>query len=711
MSQPNSEVDQVSMPGRVEPAIAGNNRISLLKKAIGFLLACALFLAAWRFLAPWPLAKSTTATPAARDDHRLELTDPLMVAIRAGDAASMQSLLEAGADANARDENGDTALMRAALYADGDSMTLLLARGADTGGRGTDGATPLVRAAHDLEKMRLLLDRGAKVDSLAMIAAARVPGARPRLELLLAHGGMGQAQVNGYTALMAAAGNGDLPAVTCLLDHGALAAARTTNGYTALYGAAVAGNPEVVRVLLERGADPNVVCELVNTEGDIQTPAILAASMGHTECLRRLIARGADVNVQGGPFERTALLAAATTGDEESIRILLAKGANAAATDWEGDSALDWAKRSGETGIVKTLREAHVTESAPTRRPNQPARPHQQVDGRSVERAVAASLPLLQRSGQHLTQKNHCVTCHQHALLAMTVGLARDHGFAVDEGIAGQERAHVLEHVTQRTRTALMGNGIETTLAPYILAGLAAENVPQIRQTDALVHYLVIRQREDGRWQTENFRPPEDASDFMVTALAVRGLAHYAPKGRSAEISRRIASARTWLEHAQPSGTVERAFHLLGLGWVHAAPGARKRAADSLEAAQRPDGGWAQLPTLSSDAYATGVALFALHEGGGVPCESPAYRRGVEFLLGSQLTDGSWFVASRCFPFVGYTSSGFPHGKSQFISAAATCWATMALAVTVPPVGGRATASSRASIPPALDGYENPQRQ
>jgi hypothetical protein len=54
-------------------------------------------------------------------------------------------------------------------------------------------------------------------------------------------------------------------------------------------------------------------------------------------------------------------------------------------------------------------------------------------------------------------------------------------------------------------------------------------------------------------------------------------------------------------------------------------------------------------------------------------------------LLETQLADGSWFVASRSFPMVRYTKSGFPHGRSQFISAAATCWATMALAVTVRP--------------------------
>jgi ankyrin repeat protein len=69
--------------------------------------------------------------------------------------------------------------------------------------------------------MRLLLDRGAPVDDLAMVAAASVPGSRSALELLLAHGGHGGAAVPALTALMAAALHGDLEAVNCLLDHGA----------------------------------------------------------------------------------------------------------------------------------------------------------------------------------------------------------------------------------------------------------------------------------------------------------------------------------------------------------------------------------------------------------------------------------------------------------------------------------------------------------
>jgi hypothetical protein len=50
----------------------------------------------------------------------------------------------------------------------------------------------------------------------------------------------------------------------------------------------------------------------------------------------------------------------------------------------------------------------------------------------------------------------------------------------------------------------------------------------------------------------------------------------------------------------------------------------------------------------------------------------------MHFLLSTQLADGSWLVRPRdCDP--PPLDAGFPHGKDQFISAAATNWATQAL--------------------------------
>jgi Ankyrin repeats (3 copies)/Ankyrin repeats (many copies) len=110
-----------------------------------------------------------------------------------------------------------------------------------------------------------------------------------------------------------------------------------------------------------------------------------------------------------------------------------------------------------------------------------------------------------------------------------------------------------------------------------------------------------------------------------------------------------------------------------------------RTARDAIAADQRKDGGWAQVATRPSDAYATGQALVALNQAGSLPVSDRIYRRGVEFLLQSQRPDGSWLVETRRtrHPGLEHFETGFPHGKHQFISYAGSAWATMALILSL----------------------------
>ena len=72
------------------------------------------------------------------------------------------------------------------------------------------------------------------------------------------------------------------------------------------------------------------------------------------------------------------------------------------------------------------------------------------------------------------------------------------------------------------------------------------------------------------------------------------------------------------------------------------------------------------------------MALYALKMSG-VESSDAAFQRGVRFLLRTQDEDGSWYVNKRAIPANSYFDAGFPHGESQYISFAATCWAVMAL--------------------------------
>ena len=126
-------------------------------------------------------------------------------------------------------------------------------------------------------------------------------------------------------------------------------------------------------------------------------------------------------------------------------------------------------------------------------------------------------------------------------------------------------------------------------------------------------------------------------------------------------------------------------MRLLGLAWAGAEQGVLREAASELIAAQRADGGWAQLKTLESDAYATGQVLYALFQSRAVKTADEVYRLGTAYLLRTQAADGTWHVKSRAIGFQPYFESGYPYGHDQWISAAGASWATLALAVTREP--------------------------
>lgn len=309
----------------------------------------------------------------------------------------------------------------------------------------------------------------------------------------------------------------------------------------------------------------------------------------------------------------------------------------------------------------------------------------QRNDPAAVRKAIEKSLPLLESIRTPFIEKTGCVSCHNNSLPAMVAGLARERGFKSNERAAREESEQILG-VWDIGREKLLqgdGSGGAQATVSYVLLGLAANGQPRNRTTDAMVYYLIGKQGADGRWPAHTNRPPSESSHIAVTALSLRALQLYAPKGLRQEAQRRIERAREWLTVAISRNNEDRAFQLLGLAWADADKRALKKMAGNLLAQQRKDGGWGQHSTMESDAYATGQALVALHQAGGLPVTHRAYQRGVQYLLANQAADGSWMVVTRTYPLQKYFESGFPYGHNQWISAAGSSWATMALILTV----------------------------
>jgi hypothetical protein len=287
----------------------------------------------------------------------------------------------------------------------------------------------------------------------------------------------------------------------------------------------------------------------------------------------------------------------------------------------------------------------------------------------------------LQKTDVTFAQKSGCVSCHNNTFTAVTVSNAREKQIVVNESLVQGQMKTYGSYIESWRERALQGVGIpgDADTMSYVLVGLAAEHYPSDAATDAIARYLKNHQRPDGSWVITAHRPPIESSDIEVTANSMRAMQLYGPPTQRADYDRAIRLAAEWIAKAQPRNNEDRAFQLLGLTWAKKDQRSMRTAAQALVSEQRSDGGWAQISSLPSDAYATGQALVALRQSGAITVSDPVYKRGVQFLLSTQLADGSWFVKSRAMRIQPFFESGFPFGRDQFVSAAGTNWATQAL--------------------------------
>ncbi|HWO01122.1 MAG TPA: ankyrin repeat domain-containing protein [Blastocatellia bacterium] len=630
--------------------------------------------------AEWPDDLAGETAPPPPDPKAA----PIMEALRSGDTRTFEKLAREDPKAGSlKGAGGTTPLMQAVLYGDAQSVRLLLDNGANPNIKNEVGATALMWAVGEPEKARLLLEHGADVNARSD---------------------------DGRTPLLIATGQRDsLEIVKLLLGRGASLSTKSpsTVGYaTPLSEAAGIGDDALLRMLIEGGADVKgagrqalasahrakcTKClEILLEHADRQTASIAAVLFatpgGDASAVKALLDRGADANARD-PHGNT-LLALAANSDAipvETVKSLIERGADLNAKDADGRTALDCAKLRGSTAVVDLLIKAGAKEGgspAAFVRGPKPAG--------SVRAALDRSIPLLQKTDSVFTQKAGCVSCHHNTLTSITVAAAREHGFSVNEQISRTQTNKIGHYLETWRERVLQGVGIpgESNTISSMLLGLAAQDYPPDAATDAMARFVQSRQWPDGRWRNFSYRPPLESNEISVTATSLRALQVYRPKALRAKYEMSVKRATDWLMKAQPQTTDERVFQLLGLVWAHVSPNddVIRKAVRELLAEQRSDGGWAQLPSLASDAYATGQALVALKEAGAISVTDVSYKRGIEYLLKTQFEDGSWYVRSRATPLQPFFESGFPYGHDQWISAAATNWAAQALALTGPSV-------------------------
>lgn len=428
---------------------------------------------------------------------------------------------------------------------------------------------------------------------------------------------------------------------------------------TPLLGALLYNDTAKVKQLLAGGANPN--------EGNFFgfSPIFLTVIHNDQELLRAFVAKGADVKARDGSGATTLMWAAFNEkGDTTLVEELLRLGVDPNATNKAGESALTWARRRGFTPVIAVLQKAGASDTA------------------TIRQSATKALALLQTSGTEFVKVSGCVSCHHQSLPQMALSMARPRGLAVNEEAAHKQVLSVIALMRPIREVMLQKKQMvpdPAVTVSYLLVGLGAEGYPADETTDAMAKLISIWQFEDGSFPALPMRPPIESSRITATALSLRALQLYGK-----DSSDQVARATKWLRTAKPSTNEERAMRLLGMTWGSAPANESRDAARELIAMQRPDGGWAQLDTLETDAYATGQALTALNLSGHVESSNATYQRGIAFLTRTQFPDGSWLVRTRTFPIQPYKESGFPHGKDQWISASGTSWAAMALSLALP---------------------------
>lgn len=356
-----------------------------------------------------------------------------------------------------------------------------------------------------------------------------------------------------------------------------------------------------------------------------------------------------------------------------------------------------------------------------------------ETDQAELRKAIGQGISLIEASSKEYLKQRTCFSCHHQGMPMVMFSEAKKRGFEVDEENFQAQLQRTLKHLKggKKRYNEGKGQGGRVDTAAWGLWALESGGHKPDDTTSAVTNFLLTYQKDRGHWTPPGNRPPTGASRFASTYVALRGLDRYVTQQQKEKFIERLKRlVPGWLQEVEPKDTEDRVYALRLWNYVSLyerrgsvsgpaiaesqdrgfGPNGEKaynafgrsyyyvltnfdsadvrvdEAAKDLLERQNEDGGWSQTDKLESDAYATGTVLVALNETGQLPVSDPRYQKGLQFLLSTQLPDGSWKVQTRSRPFQTYFESGFPHKKSQFVSIAGSSWAVIALLKTFPEI-------------------------
>jgi ankyrin len=292
---------------------------------------------------------------SGKTTKELLAADDIFAAAEVSDVESIKKLLAGGADVNAKNKGGYTALHLAAKRGQAAAAAALLEAKADIGLASKSGKTALHYVAYyngNLDLAKVLLDAGAAVNAKdgknkTPLDYALSKKRTELAELLRAKSGKTTKELLAADDIFAAAEVGDVESIKKLLAGGADVNAANKQDYTALHMAVRRGQKDAAALLLEKGAN-------VNAERKGKTPLDFA---GKNEEIAALLREkggktGKEIKAAGSIFS------AAQSGLVDAVKTHLAAGVDVNGKNKGGYTALHLAAKKGHVEVAAALLEA-----------------------------------------------------------------------------------------------------------------------------------------------------------------------------------------------------------------------------------------------------------------------------------------------------------------------------------------------------------------
>ncbi|HEY4310987.1 MAG TPA: prenyltransferase/squalene oxidase repeat-containing protein [Pirellulales bacterium] len=314
-----------------------------------------------------------------------------------------------------------------------------------------------------------------------------------------------------------------------------------------------------------------------------------------------------------------------------------------------------------------------------------------------VHQTVERAIGYIQAESASWLSTRKCAACHHAPLALWALAEAERDGYPIDkkfaadtvESLLGSKEkllaSRIFPNPADPPDSRPQGRGLNMGLPFLAVAARAFSELTngQKQSLQLIADEIVSKQQPDGSWEffAGLRRPPINESQATDAAWIIMALAAETSDASPEPQRTALTKAVAWLDAAgQTDLHQEKVFQVL-LGLRAGKPReALQPTVDQLLALQRPDAGWSQtVPEPKSDAYATGQTLYVLSLAG-FTAERPEIKRAIDFLVATQLPDGTWPMISRSTP------DGSP-GSSKLmtpIHCATSSWAALGLARVMP---------------------------